>query len=274
MGNLGEIDYLKHTVALTTDPRQISALEYEIWNNPSVNSKDEDKGKIQIINYDSFKGVKEEDFWKEIYVKTATTKKEMIVKGKENDKYLASYNYYEYGSDTVKDLRQEFPTQLEDNKNYLMILTISDKKDERLKTSFKRIITTDKNMVASSNVAITNSDSELLETQLNIIKKDKFNEKMQKLTKTKSLLIDNQTPSISQLQVTNLDEWYVNGKDYIDKGVGDYHIIFKDKSELTIQANFKVVANSWSYDTPDRTEEDGSSGYIVLPKSIELQKRY
>ncbi|WP_143024237.1 hypothetical protein [Eubacterium barkeri] len=34
----------------------------------------------------------------------------------------------------------------------------------------------------------------------------------------------------------------------------------------------RVQKNSWSYNTKDRTEENGASGFIVIPKSIELKR--
>lgn len=33
-----------------------------------------------------------------------------------------------------------------------------------------------------------------------------------------------------------------------------------------------VTANPWSYDTPDRSETNGASGFVVIPKGIDLQR--
>lgn len=39
-----------------------------------------------------------------------------------------------------------------------------------------------------------------------------------------------------------------------------------------IEIAFKIEENTWSYDTSDRTEQDGASGFIVIPKSITMER--
>lgn len=50
-----------------------------------------------------------------------------------------------------------------------------------------------------------------------------------------------------------------------------YVYLSGEDKDSGIDIPFEVKENTWSYDTPDRTEEDGASGYIVIPKSIELK---
>lgn len=38
------------------------------------------------------------------------------------------------------------------------------------------------------------------------------------------------------------------------------------------QFTINVTANPWSYDTPERTETNGASGFVVIPKGIDLQR--
>lgn len=38
------------------------------------------------------------------------------------------------------------------------------------------------------------------------------------------------------------------------------------------QFTINVTANPWSYDTPERTETNGVSGFVVIPKGIDLQR--
>lgn len=64
--------------------------------------------------------------------------------------------------------------------------------------------------------------------------------------------------------------------DINDPKPGDYTVTIKaSNADGSAYSNknitVKVTENTWSYDTPDRTEENGASGYIVIPKYVNMK---
>ena len=103
---------------------------------------------------------------------------------------------------------------------------------------------------------------------------------------TKSLLEDYIINKLSvkgyidngELNITNATKIVLNdsGFDYTNPKEGKYTMSFElyDGSavKLTQTVTVNITSNTWSYDTDDRTEQNGASGFIVIPKYIELEK--
>lgn len=63
--------------------------------------------------------------------------------------------------------------------------------------------------------------------------------------------------------------------DKVNPKSGNYQATLKlTNTSGTIEQTFnlEVTSNPWSYDTPERTETNGASGFVVIPKGIDLQR--
>lgn len=63
--------------------------------------------------------------------------------------------------------------------------------------------------------------------------------------------------------------------DKVNPKAGNYQATLKlTNTSGTIEQTFnlEVTSNPWSYDTPERTETNGASGFVVIPKGIDLQR--
>ncbi|MGM9903289.1 hypothetical protein E1H99_11655 [Enterococcus hirae] len=119
----------------------------------------------------------------------------------------------------------------------------------------------------SSTIIVTNYNASISETQI-----ASFNE--QELKKQ----LKEEIAQIMGVNISNLDGAEIVLDANLEKDnpkVGSYQVTLQFKNANgTIKQIFSlnVTENPWSYDTPERIETNGASGFVVIPKGIELER--
>lgn len=119
----------------------------------------------------------------------------------------------------------------------------------------------------SVTVIGTNYQVSLSETQIVSLEESELKEKIKEQLAQKIGTTSSELSNADIVLDTTLDK--TNPKS------GNYQATLKyTNSSGTIEQtfNFEVTSNPWSYDTPERTETNGASGFVVIPKGIDLQR--
>lgn len=186
---------------------------------------------------------------------------------------IRDYSYFTENLDGIKtEYNKRFPTISDDVMFYGLTINVGV---EGLTNTFTTRFYLD-DLTIQDNLILKAQDFEVSETKLNIMNEATFKKFV--LDESKANLFNvNTEGELTKLDKNNLNvevsEW-INSYGYADKNVGIYPIKISGTNEgksIDKNINIDVTENTWSYSTPDRTEENGASGYIVIPKSIELK---
>lgn len=273
--NYGSINQLNYQVLLgQKGMTQINSEgSLDIRNKPSLVSKinGEVKTGFDVLNINSANSERmKSELWKELYAKTAIGSETKLVAEEKNPSNSDLTVGWEYYVDSIK--QEEFPVNIEKGKIYSISIRVTDSNDDRLTNTFKRYIVVSDNVETDgSNYLFANDLPDISETKLSTLNIEAFKKYVTDESKLVAIKIDNNGQATKLSTEINTSGW-INGFDYADKEVGT-HIIEVSIPNTTVKCNVNqtVLENTWSYDTPDRTEENGASGYIVIPKSIELE---
>lgn len=278
----GTVDELKVKVALGQNGMSqiFDERSKEVWNIPLIESR---LGSSHISKYENIfvndaDKITEQSIWKDIWVKTATSSEINISNAYlgellDNESVSIDYSYFKESYNGIENLGVDFPTNILPGETYGINIKVIDKKDTKLMNMFTRRITFSDNNASNGNIHIFANNITLTETKLNTLDKDDFQEFIKTESKARAYLM-NEDSSSTNLQVEVDSNGWINSLGVADKKAGTYDLkLFTtcEKGTATVNIKVNVIANTWSYDTESRTEENGDSGYIVIPKGIKLK---
>lgn len=113
----------------------------------------------------------------------------------------------------------------------------------------------------------TNYQVSLSETQIVSLEESELKEKIKEQLAQKIGTTSSELSNADIVLDTTLDK--LNPKS------GNYQVTLKftnSSGAIEQTFNLEVTSNPWSYDTPDRSETNGVSGFVVIPKGIDLQR--
>lgn len=271
--NYGSTNNLDYEVLLgQKGMTQISSNgSLEVRNKPSLVTKKDGQIKelFDVFNVSRVEDVNSDTFWQEFYVKTATGDETKLLTENNNAsdlkiKWHYCVDLHSYGN--------SLPINVEKNKIYSMYLQVSDENDSRLTNTFKRYIVIADYISTDSDYYVYGSDSKAIsETKLVTLSEKEFKEYVKDNTKPGALKhIKNGDMEIKDVDVDTIDWLDSNDTPYKLPGEQPINLFVSEQPVVKLQVNQEVTENTWNYDTKDRTEENGASGFIVIPKSINM----
>ncbi len=276
LNNYGNINKLNCEVLLGQEGMsQINSSKVvDIKNKPALYSK---KGSSQItdsqiIKVSSPSEVTKNLLWSELYSKVAlasSSEYKINVEDSGTNDMKFEWEYQVNGNKV-----ETFPDEIEKGNIYSLKLKVTDKSDTRLSNEFNRTIIIEEDMVQADEYYIHAEDSKpISETKLATLTQDEFKEYVKTESKAKAFKVNSQTGAVESKEVeVKLDGWLDNqGEPYHIPGTETIELYVTEKTTVEKVINQEVTENTWSYDTKDRTEENGASGFIVIPKNVDLE---
>lgn len=270
--NYGSTNQLNYNVLLgQKGMTQISSNgSFEIRNRPSLETKKDGQTKdtFDVFNVSNVEDITPNAFWQEFYAKTAIgTETKLLIENNNTNDINIKWRYSENLS-SVNSL----PTNIEKGKIYSLYIEVSDKNDPRLTNVFRRYIVVSDHIYTDGEYYIYGSDStSISETKLVTLSEQEFKEYVK--ANTKSGAIKHVKDGNMQMKAVDVDttDWLDNNDiPYRLPGEHKINLYVSEKPTVKLQAEQDVTENTWSYDTKDRTEANGASGFIVIPKSINM----
>ncbi|HAT4214903.1 TPA: hypothetical protein I9014_001704 [Clostridium perfringens] len=278
----GVVDELKVKVALGQNgmSQTFDETSKEVWNIPLIESRlgSSNISKYENIFVNNVDEITEQSIWENIWVKTATSPEIDISNAylgelSSSEAVTIDYNYFKESYNGIEDLGTDFPINIVPGETYGVNIKVIDKKDTKLINTFTRRMTFSDNNESNDSVHIFANNITLTETKLSTLNIDDFQEFVKNESKARAYIM-NDDSSVTNLQVqVDINDW-INSLGFADKKAGTYDLKLStncEKGTATVNIKVNVIANTWSYDTEGRTEENGASGYIVIPKGIKLK---
>ena len=119
-----------------------------------------------------------------------------------------------------------------------------------------------KNVTIATTYAVTLSETEIVTFDESGLKE-----------KVKSQIAD--AMSLDATKLADAEIVFGGSFDRTNPKEGEYDVTVRfANGNATVDqvVTLNVTANPWSYDTPERTETNGASGFVVIPKGINLQR--
>lgn len=151
---------------------------------------------------------------------------------------------------------------IKDNNNDLKEIQILDKynlADDVIKTV---TIGSNKDISIATTYAVSLSETEIVTFDETGLKE-----------KVKSQIAD--VMSLDETKLADAEILFGGSFDRTNPKEGQYDVTVRfANGNATVDqvVTLNVTANTWSYDTPDRSETNGVSGFVVIPKGIDLQR--
>lgn len=278
----GTVDELKVKVALGQNgmSQTFDETNKEVWNIPLIESRlgSSNISKYENIFVNNVNKITEQSMWENIWIKTATSPEIDISNAylgelTSSETVTIDYNYFKESYNGIEDLGIDFPINIVPGETYGVNIKVIDKKDTKLINTFTRRMTFSDNNESNDSVHIFANNITLTETKLSTLNIDDFQEFVKNESKARAYIM-NDDSSVTNLQVqVDINDW-INSLGFADKKAGTYDLKLStncEKGTVTVNIKVNVIANTWSYDTEGRTEENGASGYIVIPKGIKLK---
>lgn len=232
----------------------------------------------EVIKVSNKSEITKENMWKGIKAKAShhdvkSLDNEYSTKAVVPNVEIRDYSYFTENSDGVKtEHGKVFPVISDDVMFYGLTITVGV---ENLTNTFTTRLHLD-DLPIQDNLIINATGLEVSETKLNTMDKSTFENYVVDNSKAIAFKLDSNGVLTkldrSSLSV-NSDGW-INELDYAYKKPGSYQIEISAKDQGKIvnkNINLNVIENTWSYDTEDRTEANGASGFIVIPKGINME---
>lgn len=270
--NYGSTNHLDYEVLLgLKGMTQFSSNgSLEIRNNPSLVTKRDGQPKdtLDVFNVSRVEDVTIDALWQEIYAKKATgAETKLSTEDNNANDFNIEWKYFENLIDV-----NGLPSNVEKGKIYSLYIKVSDKDDPRLTNVFSRYIVVADHIYTDGEYYIYGSDStSISETKLVTLSEQDFKEYVKA----------NANPGAfkhvkdGNMQMKDVD---VNTTGWLDSNYIPYklpgeqqiNLFVSEKPGVKLQVKQEVTENTWSYDTKDRTEANGASGFIVIPKGINM----
>lgn len=271
--NYGELSKLNYGVLLGS--KGMSQVEssgsINIRNKPAVYTK---KGgsitsKSDVVKVSGVADVTRELFWKDLFAKVAGNEEKLL---QEVNSYSDKNVTWEYYVNGVKS--ESFPDNIREGDLCSMKVIVTDKLDSRLSNEFTRFIIIGANSGQDGYYINAEDLKPISETKLATMTTDEFKEYVKRESKVKAFKIDVNNGTVEDKDVEiDTTGWLNSGGTHAYKlpGISTIQIHVTEKPDVIININQEVTDNTWSYDTDDRTEANGASGYIVIPKYINME---
>lgn len=271
--NYGELSKLNYGVLLGI--KGMSQVEssgsINIRNKPAVYTK---KGgsitsKSDVVKVSGVADVTRELFWKDLFAKVAGNEEKLL---QEVNSYSDKNVTWEYYVNGVKS--ESFPDNIREGDLCSMKVIVTDKLDSRLSNEFTRFIIIGANSGQDGYYINAEDLKPISETKLATMTTDEFKEYVKRESKVKAFKIDVNNGTVEDKDVeVDTTGWLNSGGTHAYKlpGISTIQIHVTEKPDVIININQEVTDNTWSYDTDDRTEANGASGYIVIPKYINME---
>ncbi|MGY3724203.1 hypothetical protein SAMN05421767_14610 [Granulicatella balaenopterae] len=254
----------------------LSSTVIKIKNKPALYAKAKQGNapitNSQIIKVNNPTKVNKELLWNELYAKIASpTSKKYKIRTEDKGTQEMKFEWeYQVNGEKVN----EFPKKIEKGCIYTLKLKVIDQSDNRLTNEFNRTVIVDDNTATITNHYIYAKDSKpISETKLVTLTKEEFENYVKTASKAKAFKVNQQTGLVELEDVkVQLNGWLdSNGEPYHLPGKATIELYVEDDPNVKKSINQEVTENTWSYDTSDRTEINGASGFIVIPKSVTLE---
>lgn len=195
------------------------------------------------------------DFKTSKWINSSQEEFESLVKAKD-EPTIYSYRF------TVKDNRRS-------GLNYDIDNPLQTSDTSYLFAANKSVSSNDKKTFIMTN----GKDAVLSETQIVALNETEIIDELINQTSLKAVQINGD--NIKELTATDLNIEFDSSYKKSNPKEGIYDVTVScgsGDSQVTTIIKLNITSNTWSYDTPDRTEENGASGFIVIPKYVELEK--
>ena len=270
--NYGYTNHLDYEVLLgLKGMTQISSNgSLEIRNNPSLVTKrdGQPKDNFDVFNVSRVEDVTTDALWQEIYAKRATgAETKLSTEDNNANDFNIDWMYFENLS-YVNGL----PSNVEKGNIYSLYIKVSDKDDPRLTNVFRRYIVVADHIYTDGEYYIYGSDStSISETKLVTLSEQEFKEYVNANSKPGAFKhVKDGTMQMKDVDVDTTDWLDSNDIPYKLPGEQQINLFVSEKPVVKLQVKQEVTENTWSYDTKDRTEANGASGFIVIPKGINM----
>lgn len=270
--NYGYTNHLDYEVLLgLKGMTQISSNgSLEIRNNPSLVTKRDGQPKdtFDVFNVSRVEDVTTDALWQEIYAKRATgAETKLSTEDNNANDFNIDWMYFENLS-YVNGL----PSNVEKGNIYSLYIKVSDKDDPRLTNVFRRYIVVADHIYTDGEYYIYGSDStSISETKLVTLSEQEFKEYVKANAKPGAFKhVKDGTMQMKDVDVDTTDWLDSNDIPYKLPGEQQINLFVSEKPVVKLQVKQEVTENTWSYNTKDRTEANGASGFIVIPKGINM----
>lgn len=249
-----------------------STASIDIINKPAIYTKNdsanlENSEVIQVIGVDE---VTKALLWKDLFVKVEGVEEKLDI---EQAEYMGKNVTWEYYVNGVKT--ETFPDSISERNMYSMKVTVTDERDSRLSDEFTRFIVIGESVEPEGYYIFAEDLDPISETKLITMTKDEFEEYVKEKSKVKAVKIDFETGTVEDKEVEVDTEGWLNSEGtyaYRLPGNGQIKMYIAEKNDVYINVNQEVTANTWSYNNPKLPIENGVSGFIIIPKGVDLEK--
>lgn len=245
-----------------------------IKNKPAVYTKKSESliTKSDIVEVENISGVTKESLWKELYAKVAAAQpieNKLISEQDTFSDMKVEWEYYLNGNKL-----ESFPENIKKGNIYSLKVKITDKLDTRLNNEFTRVMVIKENVVQMDDYYIYAEDSKpVSETKLVTLTQNGFKDYVKNESKAKAFKINTQTGLVEFKAIdVNLTGW-LDGQGNLYKlpGASTIELFISEKTDALIRIAQDVTENTWSYDRDQLPTENGASGFIVIPKGIDME---
>ncbi|WWU66663.1 hypothetical protein QJR26_18140 (plasmid) [Clostridium baratii] len=271
--NYGELSKLNSTVLLGSKgmSQLKSSGSIDVRNKPAVYTKKGENIKSQsdVVKVSGVSDVTRALFWKDLFAKVAGSEEKLLQEG---NSYSDKNVTWEYSVNGIKSER--FPDNIREGDLCSMKVTVTDKLDSRLSNEFTRFVVVGANPGQDGYYVNAEDLKPISETKLATMTTDEFKEYVKRESKAKAFKINLNTGTVEDKDVeVDTTGWLNSGGTHAYKlpGNSTIQIHVTEKPDVVININQEVTDNTWSYDTADRTEANGASGYIVIPKYVNME---
>lgn len=267
--NYGNTNQLNYQVLLGEQGMTQISLEgsFEIRNKPSL--KKGEKEIYDVVHVTNSETTKDK-LWSNLKAKTAKgSENRLVTEQTSAGDVNVDWNYYEDFS-RVNNL----PSEIEKGKVYSVYVIVTDKNDTRLSNKIQVYAVVSDNMETDGEYYVFGNDSQpILETKLSTLTDQQFKEYVKETTKAKAFKITKSNGNCYMKDADVSTEGWLDSAREPYKVPGDHQIdaYVKERDSVKVSLKQKVTENTWSYEEDKLPTDNGASGFIVIPKAVNME---